>query len=202
MNRFSSGYEYPMSEMRAPLDSNHRLLILFATVTGNAERIAHRLAREVQGYGFTASVMDMAHCKPEILTEERTVLVVASTCGNGEPPDDAAPFWEAVVRGTGWNLRGLRFSVLALGNLTYDHFCRCGREFDVALERHGATRFYPRVDCDAEYHQSAKRWIDGITATLRRQESGHDYAPDRSSVRVTEAGATKQERYENTFGGA
>ena len=202
MNRFSSGHEYQMFKMRTPVSDNKRLLILFATVTGNAERIAHRLAHKVQSHGFTTSVIDMAHCPPEILTDERTVLIVASTCGNGEPPDDAVPFWEAVVHGNRLDLRGLKFSVLALGNLTYDHFCRCGREFDAALERHGATRFYPRVDCDAEYHQSAKRWIDGITATLQRQESAHDYAQDRKPGRLTEVGATKQERYENTFGGA
>ena len=170
MKTFSSRHEYPMFEMRTRVNGNDSLLILFATVTGNAERIAHRLAHEIQGCGFTARVMDMARCAPQILTEHRTVLIVASTCGNGEPPDNAASFWEAVVHGNGLDLRGLQFSVLALGNSTYDHFCRCGRELDAALERHGATRLYPRVDCDADYDLPAKRWTQSIIESLQCQK--------------------------------
>jgi sulfite reductase (NADPH) flavoprotein alpha-component len=198
MKTFSRGHEYQMFEMRAPVNGNDSLLILFATVTGNAERIAHRLAHKVQGCGFTARVMDMARCAPAILTEHRTVLIVASTCGNGEPPDDALPFWEALVHGNGLDLRGLKFSVLALGNLTYEHFCRCGRDFDAALERHGAKRLYPRIDCDAEYRQPARRWIDGVSEALQRQQNLRDYGQSRH----TDAGAMKQEQYENILGEA
>jgi sulfite reductase (NADPH) flavoprotein alpha-component len=196
MNTLSNGREGQMLEMITPANSNDSLLILFATVTGNAERIAHRLAHKVQGCGFTARVMDMARCTPEILTEHGTVLIVASTCGNGEPPDDALPFWEALVHGNGLDLCGLNFSVLALGNLTYEHFCRCGRDFDAALERHGATRLYPRTDCDAEYRQPARRWINGVSEALQRQQNLRDYEQSRH----IDAGATKQEQYENIFG--
>ena len=64
----------------------------------------------------------------------------------------------------------MKFSVLALGNPTHDHFCRCGLDSNAALERHGATRFYPRVDCDVDYDLEAERWIDGVVAALQRQE--------------------------------
>jgi sulfite reductase (NADPH) flavoprotein alpha-component len=106
-----------------------------------------------------------------LLTRLRSVLIVTSTYGNGEPPDDIIPFWQAVVHGNVLDLRGLKFSVLALGNTTYDHFCQCGREFDLALERHGATRFYPRVDCDVDYEAPAKRWIDGVLTALQRPQT-------------------------------
>ena len=56
--------------------------------------------------------------------------------------------------------------MLALGNTTFDQFCRCGRDFDAALERHGAIRIYPRVDCDVDYDLPAKRWLDGVRAHL------------------------------------
>jgi sulfite reductase (NADPH) flavoprotein alpha-component len=55
-----------------------------------------------------------------------------------------------------------------LGNTTYDRFCQCGREFDLALERHGAIRIYPRVDCDVDYDIAAKRWTEGAIASLER----------------------------------
>ena len=76
------------------------------------------------------------------------------------------PFGKRLLHGNGLELRGLKFSVLALGNTTYDHFCKCGREFDAALERHGAQRIHPRVDCDVDYDEAAKRWMDGVMASL------------------------------------
>ena len=63
-----------------------------------------------------------------------------------------------------------RFSVLALGNTTYDQFCKCGREFDAALERHGGIRIYPRVDCDVDYDAPAKHWLDGVLAHLQEDK--------------------------------
>lgn len=70
------------------------------------------------------------------------------------------------MHGNGLELRGVKFSVLALGNTTFDHFCKCGRDLDAALERHGATRLYPRVDCDVDYKVPATDWIHGVLASL------------------------------------
>jgi sulfite reductase (NADPH) flavoprotein alpha-component len=144
------------------------VLILFGTVTGNAEALAKRTAETIARHGFNVRVKDMAHYTVEALSQESCVFIIASTYGNGEPPDDAAPFWEGVVGREGLNLRGVKFSVLALGNSTYDHFCKCGRDLDAALERHGAMRFYPRVDCDVDYDAPAKRWTEGILASLQQ----------------------------------
>lgn len=145
------------------------VLILYGTVTGNSEMLAGRLAKRLHRKGLTAWVCDMAHCEPSILALVNYVLVIASTYGDGEPPEDAASFWNTVVRGNHLDLRRVKFSVLALGNTTYDHFCKCGRDFDAALERHGAARFYPRVDCDADYDTAAAAWMDGVVGHFQRQ---------------------------------
>jgi sulfite reductase (NADPH) flavoprotein alpha-component len=145
------------------------ITILYGTMMGNAESVAHQVAATLRRAGLSVRVSDMAHCQASLLTRLRSVLIVTSTYGNGEPPDNIIPFWQAVVHGNVLDLRGLKFSVLALGNTTYDHFCQCGREFDLALERHGATRFYPRVDCDVDYDAPVKRWIDGILTALQRR---------------------------------
>lgn len=143
------------------------VLILYGTVTGNAEMLANKVAAMVRRRtGRGTRVHDMAHCRANMLNEVSCVLIITSTYGDGEPPEDAAPFWQAVVHGNGLDLRGVKFSVLALGNTTFDHFCKCGRELDAALERHGATRFYPRIDCDADYDAPAKSWITGVLASL------------------------------------
>ena len=152
------------------------ITILYGTVMGNAESVAHQTAAHLRRAGLSVRVSDMAHCQASSLTRLSSVLIVTSTYGNGEPPDDIIPFWQAVVHGNGLDLRGLKFSVLALGNTTYDHFCQCGREFDLALERNGATRFYPRVDCDVDYETPARRWIDGVIAALLRPQAGSAWA--------------------------
>ena len=146
------------------------VLILYGTVTGTAEALAKKLAAELGRDGVTTRVRDMAHCQPGVLTQATCVLVIVSTYGDGEPPDDAVHFWKAVVLGNGLDLRGVRYSVLALGNTTYDQFCKCGRDFDAALERHGAIRMYPRTDCDVEYDVPAKHWLDGVRAHLIVEE--------------------------------
>ncbi|HUC98853.1 MAG TPA: PepSY domain-containing protein [Candidatus Polarisedimenticolaceae bacterium] len=146
------------------------LLMLYGSVTGTAEMLAHKLAAALSRAGHLVQVRDMAQCEPHMLTHANYVLLVVSTYGDGEPPDDAVSFWQSLVHGNKLDLRGVKFSVLALGNRTFDHFCRCGREFDAALERHGAIRIYPRVDCDVDYEAPAKRWLEGVLAHLLKDK--------------------------------
>jgi uncharacterized iron-regulated membrane protein/flavodoxin len=167
-------HKHPQGALRnwnAELYPEDSLLMLYGSVTGTAEMLAHKLAMALRRAGHAVRVRDMAHCEPHVLAQASYVLLVVSTYGDGEPPDDAVPFWQVVVHGNGLDLRGVKFSVLALGNTTFDHFCRCGREFDAALARHGAIRIYPRVDCDVDYDASAKRWLDGVLAYLQKDKS-------------------------------
>ena len=166
-----NGHENAAAQWSAAPFNRESVLILYGTVTGNSEALAKKLAEALRPTGLTARVRDMAHCQPNVLKQTNCVLVVASTYGDGEPPDDAAPFWDAVVHGDSLDLRGMKYSVLALGNTTYDHFCKCGRELDAALERHGAVRLYPRVDCDVDYDDPAGRWIEGVLANLRQEQN-------------------------------
>jgi sulfite reductase (NADPH) flavoprotein alpha-component len=131
--------------------------------------IAYRVEEAARRDGFATRVEDMARCKAEGLTRERSVLIVVSTYGNGEPPPDAIRFWEDIVRDQSLDLRGLKFSVLALGNSTYDHFCKCGKDFDEALERLGATRLFPRVDSDMDFTAPVDLWIDGVLGALTQE---------------------------------
>jgi uncharacterized iron-regulated membrane protein/flavodoxin len=169
--RVRNGQEEVRVEWHNAPSNCDSVLILYGTVTGNAESLAHRLAAALRQASIPVQVRDMAHCQPNMITLADCVLFVTSTYGDGEPPDDAAPFWEAVVHGSRLDLHGVKFSVLALGNTTYDHFCKCGRELDSALERHGATRLYPRVDCDVDFEVPARFWMDGVLAILRQEHN-------------------------------
>jgi uncharacterized iron-regulated membrane protein/flavodoxin len=165
------GREGIRAEWSAAPDNDDSVLILYGTVTGNAERLANKLAASLRRAGFPSQVRDMAHCQPSVLMHANCVLMVVSTYGDGEPPDDAARFWECLVHGHGLDLRAVKYSVLALGNTTYDHFCKCGRDFDAALERHGALRMYPRMDCDVDYEAPARRWLNGVLQRLQQNDS-------------------------------
>lgn len=156
-------------EREAASANGESVLVLYGTVTGTAETLAKKLAASLHVSGLSARVCDMAQCQPNVLTQASAVLLVASTYGDGEPPDDVAPFYEAVVHGNRLDLTGVKYSVLALGNTTFDHFCKCGRDLDAALEHHGAARLYPRVDCDVDYEGPAKNWMDGVLTILRQE---------------------------------
>jgi sulfite reductase (NADPH) flavoprotein alpha-component len=141
--------------------------MLYGSMTGTAEALAHKLAGFFRTARLNVRVRDMAHCQPDVLRQAKYVFMIVSTYGDGEPPDDVVPFWEAIVQGKDLDLRGVEYSVLALGNMTFDHFCKCGRDFDAALERHGATRIFPRVDCDVDYDAPAAYWLRGVVAHLK-----------------------------------
>ena len=166
----SNGHGYASAELTlAPGKSS--VLILYGTVTGNAELLAKKVATALWRADITARMCDMARCETNLLKQATCVLMIVSTYGDGEPPDDATPFWQAVVHGNSLDLTGVEYSVLALGNTTFDHFCKCGRDFDAALERHGATRIYPRIDCDVDYDAPARHWLDGVLGHLVRRRA-------------------------------
>jgi sulfite reductase (NADPH) flavoprotein alpha-component len=135
-------------------------------MTGNSEIIARTLARELVRAGMSTAIRDMADCEPDVLTRAEYVFIVTSTYGEGEPPETAVCFWKAVARDLELDLRRVKYSVLALGNSTFDHFCQCGRDLDAALERHGGIRIAPRVDCDVDYEAPAKEWLDRVLSAL------------------------------------
>lgn len=140
------------------------LTILFGSQTGTAEGLAKKAAKEAGKRGFAATVLDMASCDLAKLTSEKNLLVIVSTYGDGEPPDSAKALHAALAENGGGvpspRLPELRFSVCALGDTNYTLFCQCGKDFDARLEKLGATRAAPRVDCDLDYEASFTKWLD------------------------------------------
>lgn len=136
------------------------LTILFGSQTGTAEALAKQAAKEAGKRGFAPTVLDMAEVTPATLAQHTHLLVITSTYGEGDPPDNAKALWEALARDDTPSLAALRYSVCALGDTNYTLFCQCGKDFDARLEKHGATRTAPRVDCDVDYDASFATWLD------------------------------------------
>ena len=147
------------------------LTILFGSQTGNAEALAKRVAKEAGKRSFAPTVFDLAHYPPESLASDPSVLLITSTYGDGEPPDNAKAFLAFLSSTTAPALPHLRFSVLALGDSNYEKFCECGKAFDRRLETLGARRIYPRVDCDVDYEEPFQKWLNGSLSALAKNDN-------------------------------
>ena len=142
------------------------LTILFGSQTGTSEAIAKKAAKAAAKRGFAATVTDMGTFEVGKLPAAKNILLVTSTYGDGEPPDNAKALHAALTSGKVPSLTDLRFSVCALGDTNYTHFCKCGREFDALLEKCGATRATARVDCDLDYDAAFASWLDAALGAL------------------------------------
>jgi sulfite reductase (NADPH) flavoprotein alpha-component len=169
------------------------LAILFGSQTGNAARLAKQLAKEAGRQGFAPTVHDLAKFQPAQLAAERHVLVVSSTYGDGDPPDNARAFWESLNRDTAPRLDGLRFSVCALGDRNYPKFCQFGKELDARLEQLGATRVQPRQDCDVEFEEAFAQWCAAALNALAHA-NGLSSAPPPHAPSAREAVAARGPR--------
>jgi sulfite reductase (NADPH) flavoprotein alpha-component len=141
------------------------LTVLFGSQTGNAETLAKRAAKEAAKRGFAATVFDMAEYPTANLPAEKNLLIITSTYGDGDPPDNAKAFWQFLSE-TQPALGGVKFSVLALGDSNYPKFCECGKYFDRRLEECGARRIQPRVDCDVDFEEQFSQWLDCVLEAL------------------------------------
>ncbi len=164
------------------------LLVLFGSQTGNAEGLAKKVktAAEKQG-GFAPRLLDMAKFDAGELPHESNLLIVTSTWGEGDPPDNAAAFFEQVQSDGFPRLENLRYSVLALGDRNYEDFCGCGRRLDERLSALGAKAFLPRQDCDTDYDTPAKQWMDAALAGLLQPDADEKETPATAAGHHDEA---------------
>lgn len=177
----------------APTESKLPLLIAFGSQSGNAESLAKRLAREASGRGFAARAAGLDSLQPADLIKDKNVLLITSTWGEGDMPDNAVTFWESINQnGSSPKLEGVQFSVLALGDKNYgDTFCLAGRKLDARLEELGARRIAERVDCDVEFDALAKKWSSSAFTALSGGAATVTAVPE-AKVEEEETGYTKK----------
>jgi sulfite reductase (NADPH) flavoprotein alpha-component len=151
----------------APPRAKLRLTILYATQSGNAEAIAYDLRKAATRRGFEVKVVDAADTSPAALAEAGNLLVIASTWGEGEPPERAIGFMAALHADGAPRLDGLRYAVLALGDSSYAQFCATGIAIDRRLEELGAVRLGPRIDSDLDTSGPVQRFTEQALTALQ-----------------------------------
>lgn len=147
------------------------LLILYGSQTGTAEQLAKRLAAKSKETGFGPKTQEANSVNIADLAKMDRLLIVTSTWGDGDPPDNAVGFWTALSSDTAPRLENLSYSVLALGDKNYSDFCGAGKKFDERLAALGAKRAHARVDCDTDYESAAVEWMQNALKALPRTES-------------------------------
>ncbi|OBA02737.1 sulfite reductase [NADPH] flavoprotein, alpha-component [Bacillus subtilis] len=159
------------AEAAAPAVSKE-VTVLYGSQTGNAQGLAENAGKQLEQRGFQVTVSSMSDFKPNQLKKVNNLLIVVSTHGEGDPPDNALSFHEFLHGRRAPKLEDLRFSVLALGDSSYEFFCQTGKEFDQRLEELGGKRISPRVDCDLDYDEPAAEWLESVLEGLSEAGGG------------------------------
>ena len=142
------------------------LSIIYASESGNSERLASDVAKAARKAGFKPRVVDFADLDLSALPKSVHLVVIAATWGEGEPPARAARAFAELMGDGAPRLEGVDFGVLALGDTSYAEFCAVGRSIDARLEALGARRAVDRVDLDLDFEAGAAAWIGGALKAL------------------------------------
>ncbi|MFB9137288.1 assimilatory sulfite reductase (NADPH) flavoprotein subunit [Vibrio olivae] len=135
-----------------------KLTIIYASQTGNAKGVAEALEQQAKSSGIDAQLFDASDYKGKDLAKETHVIIVASTNGEGEAPDNALELHEFLQSKKAPKLPELQYGVIGLGDSSYEFFCQTGKDFDAFLAKQGATPFIDRVDCDVDYEADVEQW--------------------------------------------
>lgn len=185
----------PMPQLPAgPAANAEPLTILFGSQTGTAEGLAKKFAKEAEKRGFAPKILALNDHEKANLAGGGKTVIISSTWGDGEPPDNAVNFWSWLSADAAPRLENLHFAVLGLGDKNYSDFCGASKKFDTRLEALGAKRLAPRGECDVDYEAPATAWIDGLwdklkpgsaTATPAVGGNGHQPATTEHATRNT-----------------
>lgn len=143
--------------------------ILYGSHTGNGKGIAKKVVERVKALGFQVNLADMNDYSVKKLKEEKILLTIVSTHGEGDPPVSAETLYEFIHSARAPKLNNVKFAVLALGDRSYIQFCQTGIDFDRQLEKLGGTRLVNRVDCDVDFQEDADTWLENVLAKIEAE---------------------------------
>ncbi|MGO2343987.1 assimilatory sulfite reductase (NADPH) flavoprotein subunit [Vibrio litoralis] len=176
------------SQLSVAAEPAGKLTIIYASQTGNAKGVAEALKNEADANGIAVELFDASDYKGKNLAKETHVIIVASTNGEGEAPDNAIELHEFLQSKKAPKLANLKYAVIALGDSSYEFFCQTGKDFDNYLSKLGATAFLDRLDCDVDYEAPASEWrkqaLEKVKETLSASDAQVVQLPVGQSAHV------------------
>ena len=156
----------------APARPAEPLTIVYASESGNSEKLAGDIAKAARKNGLKPTIIDMADLELSALASAKRLVVIAATWGEGEPPARAMRTYNELMGDGAPRLDGVEFGVLALGDTAYAEFCAIGKKIDERLAALGGKRVVDRVDCDLDFAEPAARWIGDAVKVLTPPNAG------------------------------
>ncbi len=142
--------------------------ILYGTMSGNGRNLAHVIGESLESAGFETLVSGLGDVDPENIHDMDYLVIVTSTYGDGEPPDNASEWMSYLKFNEEIQLKNLKYAVLGLGDRYYPHFCQCGKDFDEYLSNRGGNPLLPRLDCDLYYEEQYPEWLSELIKVLKK----------------------------------
>jgi sulfite reductase (NADPH) flavoprotein alpha-component len=155
-----------VAQPAAPARPAEPLTIIYASESGNCEKIANDLAKAARKNGLKPTLIDMADLDLAALASAKRLVVIAATWGEGEPPARAVRAYGELMGEGAPRLDGVEYGVLALGDTAYAEFCAIGRRIDERLAALGGKRVVERVDCDLDFAAPASAWLGDALKVL------------------------------------
>ncbi|ADU70387.1 NADPH-dependent assimilatory sulfite reductase flavoprotein subunit [Pantoea sp. At-9b] len=164
------------------------ILLISASQTGNARRLAEQLRDDLLAAKLNVNLVNAGDYKFKQIGQEKLLVVVTSTQGEGEPPEEAVALHKFLMSKKAPSLKGAAFAVFGLGDTSYEFFSKAGKDFDSRLAELGAERLLDRVDADVEYADQASAWRKQITDILQSRVPSGSPAP----LAATAAGSVNE----------
>ncbi|ELY3758964.1 NADPH-dependent assimilatory sulfite reductase flavoprotein subunit [Cronobacter universalis] len=143
------------------------ITLISASQTGNARRVAEALRDDLLAAQLNVNLVNAGDYKFKQIAQEKLLIVVASTQGEGDPPEEAVALHKFLLSKKAPKLDGTAFAVFGLGDTSYERFCQAGKDFDSRLAELGAERLLDRVDADVEYQAAAQAWRQRVVDVLK-----------------------------------
>jgi sulfite reductase (NADPH) flavoprotein alpha-component len=197
-NQSTEGGQLPVSSAPVAAQPAGKLTIIYASQTGNAKGVAEALEQKAAAQDIPVALYSAGDYKGKNLAKETHVIVVSSTNGEGEAPDDAMELHEFLQSKKAPKLNNLKYGVLALGDSSYEFFCQTGKDFDEYLSKLGAEALLDRVDCDVDYEADAAAWSEAALHKVK-ETLAPAAATTQTVITQTTSAATAQYTKQNPY---
>ncbi|ENR5393802.1 NADPH-dependent assimilatory sulfite reductase flavoprotein subunit [Providencia rettgeri] len=171
-----------------PVVTQDTITIISASQTGNARRLSEQLRERLVGEKISVNLVNAGDYKFKQINQEKVLVIVASTQGEGEPAEEAVALYKYLHSKKAPNLSQTSYAVFALGDSSYEKFCQAGKDFDSRLASLGAVPLTERIDADVEYQAIASEWVENLTQILKARVP----AQSDSQLLATQTGSVNE----------